>query len=350
MNNTRLFYSANRWNQLKKFIRHRKFSSVILLFDSKLSKADLRKLTSELKPDVIIPFYASENNKSLNSVHQIISAAALTGADRQSVLINAGGGTLCDTGAFAASIFKRGIDFINIPTTLMAQCDAAIGGKTSLNQSGIKNIIGTYHFPAALLIEPDFLKSLDNRNLVSGFAEIIKTAIITDRKFFRQLLKADVTSDSFSSFAWKAARWKLKIVKSDPYDKNLRQSLNFGHTIGHALESLRMHDPDMLLHGEAVAYGMVAESFIALQKKLISLKELNSIADLIQQHFHLPVLPEQAFDQLLHFMSFDKKNHSGKMVFSLPAGIGSCRIGQQASTDEIISALQFANFVFQHND
>lgn len=349
MNNTSLFYSVSRWNQLSKFIRQRKYSSLILLFDSKLSKTSFKKLTSILKPDVIIPFYASEENKCLTTVQQIVSAAAFSGADRQTVFVNAGGGTLCDTGAFAASVFKRGIDHINIPTTLMAQCDAAIGGKTSLNHSGIKNVIGTFHFPVALLIEPEFLKSLDKRNLNSGFAEIIKTAILYDKKLFNQLSKAEISPENFQQFAWKAAQWKLKIVHADPFDKSERQSLNFGHTIGHALESLFINDSSLLLHGEAVAFGMVAESFIALLKNLISIKELNRISDLIQNHFNLPVFSEQAFEQVFHLMSFDKKNHSGKIIFSLPHGIGSYRIGQTASKDDIISALQFANFVFQHN-
>lgn len=349
MNNTKLFYSTNRWNQLKKFIQQKKYSSVILLHDSNLSKTGYKKLISEIKPDVVIPFHASEENKSLLSVQQIISAAALSGADRQSVFFNAGGGTLCDTGAFSASVFKRGIDFINIPTTLMAQSDAAIGGKTSINLSGIKNVAGTFHFPAAVLIEPDFLKSLDKRNLISGFSEIIKIAIVADRKLFRQLVKNTKENQGLARFAWKAAQWKLKMVDADPYDKGDRQSLNFGHTIGHAMESLFINEPKKLLHGEAVAFGMVAESFIALQKKLISIEELNRLTDLIQQHFQLPALSESAFDPMLHFMSFDKKNLSGKIVFSLPDGIGSCRIKQTATHDEIISALQFVNFVFQHN-
>lgn len=349
MNSTELFYTAARWSQLRKFIRQNKYSSVMLLFDSNLSIPSLKKLKEELKPDVLIPFNASEKNKSLAAVQNIVSAAALSGADRQSVLINAGGGTLCDTGAFAASVFKRGIDFINLPTTLMAQCDAALGGKTALNQAGIKNIIGTYHFPSAVLIEPGLLKSLDTRNLISGFAEIIKTAIIADKKLFRQLSDTDISPNEFSRFAWKAAQLKLKIVNKDPYDKGARQSLNFGHTIGHAIESFFMNDVSALLHGEAVAFGMVAETFIAFQKNLVSIKELNAVADLIQRHFNLPVLPESAFEQIIHFMSFDKKNYSGQLIFSLPFGIGSCLLKQTASRDAVISALHFANFVFQHN-
>ncbi len=350
MNNTKLFYSATRWNQLQKFIQHKKYSSVILLVDSKLSKSALQKLTSALKPDVIIPFIASEENKSLTSVQKIVSAAALSGADRQSVIINAGGGTLCDAGAFTASIFKRGIDFINIPTTLMAQADAAIGGKTALNQSGIKNVIGSFYFPSAILIDPDFLKTLDRRNLISGLAEVIKIAIVADSKLFRQLSKPDITLKDYSRFARISAQWKLKIVSADPYDKNVRQSLNYGHTIGHALESLFMDESSSLFHGEAVAFGMIAEAFIALQKKQVSIQALNLITDLIHHHFNLPELPESAFEKLIHFMSFDKKNQSGKIIFSLPAGIGSCKLKQPASHDEIISALQYTNFVLQHKN
>jgi 3-dehydroquinate synthase len=322
---------------------------MVMLFDARLPDAGLKKLTSELQPDVLIPFHASEENKSLSSVQQMVSAAALSGADRQFVWVNAGGGTLCDTGAFAASVFKRGIDFINIPTTLLAQCDAAIGGKTALNLSGIKNVIGTYHFPVAVLIEPYFLKSLDQRVLNSGLAEIIKTAIIANRSLFRLLSGFSGLPAEYAHYAWKSAKTKLKIIQDDPFDRGLRQSLNFGHTVGHALESLFMDNDSHLLHGEAVAFGMVAETFIALQKKLISIKELNRITDLIQQQFHLPAVPEATFESMIHFMSFDKKNRSGKIIFSLPEGIGSCRIGQPASKDQIISAMQFANFVFQHH-
>lgn len=348
MNNTRLFYTARRWYQLRNFIQKNKYSSVVLIFDSKLKQTFIRKLTSELNPDIVIPFHASEENKSLNGVQPIVLASALAGADSHSVFINAGGGTLCDTGAFAASVFKRGVDFIHIPTTLMAQCDAAIGGKTSLNQAGIKNVIGTFHFPVAILIEPDFLKSLDKRNLISGLAEIIKISIIADKKLFRQLFKMDFTLNNYSRLARKSAEWKIKIVSADPFDKGARQALNFGHTIGHAIESLFMNETTYLLHGEAVAYGMITESFLALQKKLISIKELNAITDLIIQHFNLPSLSEFSFDQLLYFMKFDKKNMSDRIVFSLPFGIGSCRIRQTASHDEIISALQYTNFVFQN--
>jgi 3-dehydroquinate synthase len=351
MNKPMLFYTAQRWNRLNKFLHQKQYSSIILLYDTKLSKQAVKFITRELKPDVIIPFHASEESKSLAGVQNILSAVALSGADRQTVFVNAGGGSLCDAGAFSASVFKRGVDFINIPTTLMAQCDAAIGGKTSLNHVGIKNIIGTIHFPAAVLIDPMFLKTLDSRNLISGFAEIIKTAIIADKVLFRMLLNQEVRQHSdFSKLAVRSAKNKMKITASDPYDRNIRKALNFGHTIGHAIESFTMHENDKWFHGEAVAFGMICESFIAFQKKLMTIKELNSVTDLILQYFRLPAIPEHAFDQLFYFMSFDKKNKSGNIHFSLPDGIGACKINQTATHDQIVSALQYSNFVFQHNN
>ncbi len=342
---TRLLVSTRRWHELKRLIRKKKYSSVILLYDTGLPVQGVRMLKQKLTPDLLIPFKGYEKNKTWRSANRIINAMLISGVDRQAVLINAGGGTLCDTGAFVASVYKRGIDYINVPTTLLAQCDAAIGGKSSLNHAGIKNVIGTFHFPQAVLIEHSFLKSLDNRYLKAGFAEIIKMAIVADKRLFASLSKAEDLSLNSGHLIVHAARCKAGIVAADPFDRAQRQILNFGHTIGHALESFPVGKRHTLLHGEAIAWGMLAESFIAWQKKLISLDELNRITDVITRHFSLFRVDEKRFEILLNLMRQDKKRKHGAIRFSLPEGIGKARTGQTATDSMIVNAMKYANFV-----
>jgi 3-dehydroquinate synthase len=347
MTKTRLLYSAQRWHQLSNLIGKKKYSSVILLYDNGLPVRSQRMLKKRLAPDLLIPFHAKEKNKTWRSVNRIINAMLIAEVDRQAVLINAGGGTLCDTGAFVASVYKRGMDYINIPTTLLAQSDAAIGGKTSINHAGIKNVIGTFHFPQAVLIDPAFLDSLPQRQIRAGMAEIIKMAIVADKQLFVLLSKADGLPSDAGRLIVRAARCKAAIVKRDPFDRSVRQILNFGHTIGHAIESLLSGQHDGLLHGEAIAWGMLAESFIAWQKKLISLDELNHITDIITAHFTLRRVDENHFETLLNLMRQDKKRRNGVIRFSLPDGIGKALTGQNATDSMIINAMKYANFVIR---
>ncbi|MCC6384464.1 MAG: 3-dehydroquinate synthase [Bacteroidia bacterium] len=342
--NSRIIQNPDCWQKLRQFIKGRSYSMVFVLCDKNTARYCYPVIKSKLPIHERIIISAGEKNKSLQSAGFIWNQLTERGTGKDSLLINLGGGMVTDTGGFAASVYKRGIDVVNIPTTLLAQCDAAIGGKTALDFKNIKNIIGSFHFPVAVLIEPAFLKTLDKRTLLSGFAEMIKTAIIADKKLFRKLSNTEIIPQQLQPLVSRAVRIKQNILKQDPFDLKTRQALNFGHTAGHAFESLMATRKDYLLHGEAIALGMVAESFIALNKSLITVKELNQITDLISHHFELPHIAEADFDKLFSLMKQDKKNRKQEIRMALPEGIGKVKINTKVQPDIIYSAFQYCNF------
>ena len=213
---------------------------------------------------VVLP--AGEENKKLSSVEKIWLFLSQNGADRKSLVVNLGGGMLTDLGSFAASTIKRGMDFVNIPTTLLAQVDASVGGKTGFNFNGLKNEIGVINQPVSVLIDTRFLRTIDKPNLVSGYAEMIKHGLINSKDHLDEVRKFDLNNPDYDSLRGIIARSvaiKDSFVFKDPFEKNIRKALNFGHTIGHAFESFALESENPLLHGYAVAFGMIAELYLS---------------------------------------------------------------------------------------
>jgi 3-dehydroquinate synthase len=297
-----------------------------------------------LSQAMIIEIESGENFKSVESCMQIWQTLLENGADRKTLLINLGGGIVSDIGGFCASVFKRGIPFVNVPTSMLAMADASVGGKTGVNFHHFKNLVGTFAQPSAVFIHPQFLRTLSPRETLNGMAEIYKVALVADRDLWAHLTKAREPNPN--KIIMRSVNCKNKIVKKDPHDAGLRQILNFGHTIGHAIESHALEREVTLLHGEAVVIGMIVESHLALQLTFISEKTLLEIVGVLQSKFN-PEEVHVSFGALLTYMRHDKKASQGEYVFSLIDGIGSCKFNIAVSEEQIKKAFAFYKALYE---
>ncbi len=326
--------------QLNKSIQG--YSQVVVLTDSNTLEhcwpviAGMEKLHDVY----LLEVPAGEDSKDLDISHGLWSELLSEGMDRASLLINLGGGMITDLGGFVASVYKRGIDFIHIPTTYLAMVDAAIGGKTGVNFNGLKNQIGTFTPAQAVFIWPNFLQTLSTTDLRSGFAETIKHALIADAQLFAELealdhLEPGLLSDSLS----KSLAIKCAIVDKDFTERGERQKLNFGHTLGHAIETHAFESAKPLLHGEAVALGMLAALYLSRKLNKLDQSEYERTTNLIQSHFGDLVLLQQDLDAVLSLVKHDKKNQGDTCRFVLLDSIGEAVYGQEVSESAMREAL-----------
>ena len=295
----------------------------------------------------LITIGATDENKTLESLAHVWRALQEGGASRHSLLVNVGGGMVTDLGGFAASTFKRGLAYINIPTTLLSQVDASVGGKTGINFGGLKNEIGVFNSARTVILSTDFLRSLDMQNLLSGYAEMLKHGLISDYESFMELLRFDLESIDYNllgSLVAKSVRIKERIVEEDPTEKGIRKALNLGHTAGHALESLALERGKPVLHGYAVAWGLICELYLSVVKCGFPKDRFRQTVQFIRSHYGNFQLDCKQYDRLFEFMKHDKKNEAGIINFTLLADIGDIRINQQASKDEIFEMLDFLSF------
>jgi len=346
-NNYQVFLGNDTFYQLGKFIsksaRHADARKFILVDDHtrELCLPLLQQNVASLKDALILEIASGEASKNIDAIVKLWNDLTVHGADRNSLLVNLGGGVVSDTGGFTAATYMRGIDFINIPTTLLAMVDASVGGKNGINFGGFKNQVGTFDEPKAVFVSPVFLKTLPQEEMRSGFAEVIKHALLSGPG------KWDEVRDikNFESARWfeviRESIWtKNKIVNSDYRDRHLRKALNFGHTIGHALESYAQKNyPVPLKHGEAIAIGMIGETFLSGQVCGLPEADVNSICQFIRKHFSLPIDFESK--AILDLMKGDKKNSSDKIQFALLRSIGEPVVNQNTSEEMILRALEF---------
>ena len=304
----------------------------------------------------------TDDNKTLASLTQVWTALQQGGATRHSLLVNLGGGMVTDLGGFAASTFKRGIAYINIPTTLLSQVDASVGGKTGINFGGLKNEIGVFNCASTVILSSDFLRSLDYRNLLSGYAEMLKHGLISDTESWAELLRFDFDNAqcsmvngqwSMDNGQWsmdysllgelvaKSVAVKERIVEEDPTEKGIRKALNLGHTAGHALESLALEQGRTILHGYAVAWGLICELYLSTVKCGFPKDKLRQTVQFIRQNYGNFAFDCKQYDRLYEFMTHDKKNEGSIINFTLLGDIGDIRINQQASKDDIFEMLDF---------
>ena len=318
---------------------------VFILVDVNTLKKCLPQLEKILPEEIELHTLAitpGEQNKNIQTAILLWKQLMQLNVKRNDVLINLGGGMVSDIGAFVAATYKRGIDFINVPTTLLGMADAAIGGKAGVDFEDVKNQIGIFAHPQSVFIYPPFLETLEARQIRNGFAEIIKYSLIEKNNLWKQLQSFSFKELPNEKLIADAAKAKIEIVNKDPEEKGLRKILNYGHTIGHAFESLSlMHDKSPILHGEAIAAGMICEAWLSNQKTGLSQIDLKAICDLILKHFPKYIVPKQADEQLLEFMRQDKKNTQDKIQFSLLRAIGESKYNVSCSEQEIISALSF---------
>jgi 3-dehydroquinate synthase len=272
-----------------------------------------------------------------------------SGAVRDSLLVNLGGGVVSDLGGFLASTFKRGMPYINIPTSLVGQADAAVGGKTGINLSGNKNQAGAFYDPAAVFIIPGFLETLPEDHFRSGFAEIIKSAALAGNEPWKQLRRITIPEiNNIRDLIYETVKIKCSIVSQDPFDRSVRKMLNFGHTTGHALESLHNQlGMRGMLHGEAVATGMVCESFLSSEITGLPVSESEEIISVIKRFFRLQPVKEEDFNELMRLMDHDKKRTAGSYNFSLLESIGKPRINCPVDLNNILRSFRFLNKMSQ---
>lgn len=334
----------NTLTELVKFIEAGNYSRFFVLTDENTAKHCLpviRKYIDKLDNFDVIEINAGEESKNIDFCIGVWKMLIDFGADRQSLLINLGGGVITDLGGFAASTYKRGIDFVHIPTTLLSQVDASVGGKTGIDLENIKNIIGTFTQPKAVFIEHEFLNTLPPRQILSGLAEMLKHGLIADAGYWEKLKKSDLQHPS-AELVYHSVEIKNKVVIEDPHEKNIRKSLNFGHTIGHAIETYSlMHDENPLTHGEAIAAGMIAEAKLSNIKAGLSDAQLAEVTDTIMDLYPKYELNTSCYETLLGIMRKDKKNHSGNINASLLTKIGHCRIDNICTEDELYASLNY---------
>lgn len=296
-----------------------------------------------LKGATVITIGATDTHKDLETVAYVWQQLGEGGASRHSLLINLGGGMVTDLGGFAASTFKRGINFINIPTTLLAMVDASVGGKTGINFRGLKNEIGVFNDSRFVILDTEFLKTLDAPNFISGYAEMLKHGLISNEKMWAELVNFDIANPDLkllSRMVADSVAVKEKVVEVDPHEKGLRKALNYGHTFGHAFESFSLKRKP-ILHGYAVAFGMICELYLSVIKTGFPAEKMRQTVNYIKQYYGLLPFTCDDYPELIDWMKHDKKNQNGIINFTLLGNIGDIKINQTATEEEIKQALDF---------
>lgn len=287
---------------------------------------------------------ATDENKTLDSLAYVWTQLQQGGATRHSLMVCLGGGMVTDLGGFAASTFKRGIAYINVPTTLLAMVDASVGGKTGINFGGLKNEVGVFNTSRSVILDTTFLKTLDYSNLASGYAEMLKHGLISSVENWAELLRFDLHDANLAALGpmvAKSVAIKEHIVAEDPLEHGLRKALNLGHTVGHAFESLAMAEGRTVLHGYAVAWGLVCELYLSALRVGFPTDRLRQTMHFISDAYGHFDFDCKRYDRLYELMTHDKKNTAGEVNFTLLGEVGDIRINQTATRDEIMDMLDF---------
>ena len=341
LRNTPIYVGDEALNRLKDFLLER--NRIFFLADFRTMRKCLpiiETLLPEEKEVHTLVIQEGERFKNINTCLLLWKQLQELEAGRNDLFVNVGGGVVCDIGAFVATTFKRGMDFINVPTSLMAMSDAAIGGKSGVDLENVKNQVGLFTDPLAIYIYPGFLKSLDRRQLINGFAEIIKHALIADTGLWKDISNLPDPASLTAEMLNKSVKVKVDIVADDFKEKNKRKILNFGHTIGHALESYSLkHDQHPILHGEAVALGMICEIYLSTQKNGLSNAVLEKVSKYIFKYFTKYSFSINAIPELIKLIRQDKKNIDDKISLSLLKEIGKCDYDVFCTEADIVTAL-----------
>jgi len=339
-------YFESGLSPLKDILEKNKYSKVFVFADTNTAELCIpvfRSLLDDMEDFDIIETDSGEENKNIDFCIGIWKTLLDFGADRKCLMINLGGGVITDMGGFVASTYKRGIDFINIPTTLLSQVDASVGGKTGIDIDNVKNMVGTFSLPQAVFIENTFLTTLSKREMLSGFAEMIKHGLIVDANYYKELKEADYQNITPEAI-YRSIEIKNEVVTEDPLEKGLRKILNFGHTIGHAVESYSLSkDKKPLTHGEAIAIGMVCEGFLSAKYCNLTEDELKDLSTYIISIYPKYNIKEKSFDALIGLMQSDKKNEEGHILFSLLEKIGHCTFNCKVTDKDILASLNYYN-------
>ncbi|MEM9324487.1 MAG: 3-dehydroquinate synthase [Bacteroidota bacterium] len=334
-----VFLNADSSERLNEIIAGGSFDKIAVLVDENTYQHCWPNLALEGPAD-IIGISSGEKAKNLTTCEYIWKEMTDLKLSRRSLLVNLGGGVIGDMGGFVASTYKRGISFVNVPTTLLAQVDASIGGKLGIDFHGLKNHIGVFQEPLAVLVDTQYLKTLEERELRSGYAEMLKHGLINNASHWAELASAPFSPDrNWSRLMPTSVHVKGEVVAEDPREHGLRKILNFGHTLGHAIETYFLSTKDRMLHGEAIALGMVLEAYLSQSAHGLSKASLDEVSNYLIATYGKHVLPP--LPNVLELMQHDKKNEQGKTLFSLLKNIGDCAWDQQVSQGQIEAAFDY---------
>jgi len=323
---------------IQTFLTGKSYTRTAVVTDENTQRCCLPLLPGALQQEKTLVLPPGERHKNLDTCVRIWNFLTALELDRHSVVVVVGGGVPGDMAGFCAATYKRGIDFVLMPTTLLAQVDASVGGKLGIDFQDHKNHIGLFREPAATLICPAFLPTLPERELRSGYAEVVKHGLIADAAFWKRLKKKPWKQQDWLEVVQHSVAIKYGIVQQDPHEKGLRKILNFGHTLGHAIESAALAGGLPLLHGEAIAIGMIGEAFIASQKGILSPHERDEIQHYLFDVFGRHALPEA--DLVLRFIYQDKKNRGRSIRCAVPKEIGEAVWDVEIDDGDVLAALQ----------
>lgn len=341
-----VIFKEESYKKLTNLIAEKAYSTIFVLVDENTREHCLPKFERKLKTAFdfkLIEIKSGEINKNLETCIEVWNAITNLGGDRKSLLITLGGGVITDLGGFVASCFKRGIDFVNIPTTLLSMVDASVGGKTGVDLGVLKNQIGLFANPKMVLVDDDYLETLSEREIQSGTAEILKYGLTYDINLFHEI--RDNQYKNINSLIHRSIEIKNEVVLEDPKENHLRKILNFGHTLGHAIESfyLESEDKESLTHGEAIAIGMVCESYMSSKLFNLSIDKVNSIKKTVLSIYAKITLLEDDFTAIMSLLKHDKKNVGGQVNFVLLNDFEDFKIDCKVPEKIIIESLHFYN-------
>lgn len=336
----KILYTNNVSDAIRELVSEASPSSVHIITDSNVGRDVLPRLGLDYPVITVSP---GDENKNLDSLSAIWDGLIRQGATRKSLAINIGGGVVTDMGGFAAATFKRGIRFVNVPTTLLSAVDAAVGGKTGINFEGFKNEIGSFAPADAVVISTGLFSTLPPEEMLSGYAEMLKHGLLSSAEDYVDLLHFDILNadlDRLLPLLEKSVRVKERIVEEDPHERGIRRALNLGHTAGHAFESLAIHKGHPIPHGYAVAYGILVEMILSHTAEAFPSAELYRYASYLKEHgYGKPEITCDDYPALIAYMRHDKKNDTPDSInFTLLAAPGTPLIDRTAPESEILAA------------
>ncbi|TYB76220.1 3-dehydroquinate synthase [Bizionia myxarmorum] len=339
-----IYFNSNCYTALNSHLEAQNYSIIFILVDENTHNVCLTPFLEQLETSCtieIIEIESGEEHKTIDTCVGVWNALSELGADRKSLIINLGGGVVTDLGGFVASTFKRGINYINVPTSLLAMVDASVGGKTGVDLGHLKNQIGVINSGEMVLIDTSFLETLPENQMRSGLAEMLKHGLIYSRTYWNKF-STDAISD-YDSLIYESVVIKNNIVSQDPLEQNLRKTLNYGHTLGHAIESYFLSNPEKeaLLHGEAIAIGMILANYISTELAGFPKEENDTIKSFIKRIFGDVIILPSDYDAIIELLKYDKKNEHGNINFVLLEEMGKPRIKCLVSNEIIMKAFEY---------
>lgn len=342
-----IHFNSTAYEQINHYLKTHRFSIIFIIVDSHTHEFCLPHFVAHLETDVsieIIEIKAGEEHKTIDTCVGVWNALSELGADRKSLIINLGGGVVTDLGGFVASTFKRGIKYINVPTSLLAMVDASVGGKTGVDLGVLKNQIGVIISGEMVLVDTQFLDTLPQNHLKSGFAEMLKHGLIYDKNYWNKLTDlSQLTLNDLDELIYESVEIKKAIVTQDPHENGIRKTLNFGHTLGHAIESyfLSHSEKEALLHGEAIVIGMIMECYISSELLGFSKNDLEQITQVFNSIYPKKTIEVSDYESIIELLKYDKKNEHGNINFVLLEAIGKPKIDCLVPNELLIKAFKY---------